>query len=55
MKQALIVSTTRVKALKPKLITTVKTISFADVAEGRDYVAKNKQHVFHVQLVERED
>lgn len=55
MKQALIVSITEVKTLRPKLETRSRTICFSDVEKGRKFVDQNKQKITHVQLAELED
>lgn len=55
MKQALIVSITEVKTLRPKLETRSRTICFSNVEKGRKFADENKQKITHIQLAELED
>lgn len=45
MKQALIVSTTRVTAITPKLRTESEVLCFTNIAEGEQWVEENKDKV----------
>lgn len=50
MKQALIVSVSRVVKIVPKLVTKAEEYCFLDVEEGRAWVEANKDKVLNVFL-----